>query len=221
MVKLSLLSKCKKIKTFFKSVNNIGYEKKYAKRTSKLNPLNLIETVIMTLCHNKKSSLNAYTMNYNLLTGKNISRQAIDQRINENTVEFEKGIFEQAMGLLSDKISIKPRLIKHFNNLHVIDSTIIDLSPQLKDSFKGYGGSSNKLKTSSALKMHVVYDPISKKVNHIGITEAVSTDKGYITEVSYFEKLKTNDLVIFDLSYFSTDVLKTVSERPCMTVATI
>lgn len=214
MCNSKLLNQCNKIKNFFSEISNIGYEKGYTKRVSKLDPLTLIKTMIMTQYHNKQISLNAYRMNYGLLTGKEISRQAIDQRINTSSVEIEKEILTGLLKIYSEcSISIKPKLLKPFGNLHVIDSTVIDLPPQLKDDFKGFGGSGNKEKTKSAMKLHVVYDPLSKEYKYVGITDAVSTDKVHITDENYLNNLNNNDMVIFDLSYFCIDVLKKVEEK--------
>lgn len=212
MINSKLSKDFKKIKDFFSSLREIGYEKGYAKRNSKLDPLTLIETMIQTNFHNKKPSLNNYSMNFELITGESISRQAINERINNNTVEYEKEILNRSMDLISKNEIIKPKILKPFNNIHIFDSTVIDLPNSLKEYFKGFGGSSNKEKEASALKIHAIYDPILGRYNHLGMSSATVGDKKYTYDCGFLDSLENDDLCLFDLGYYSVDILRKIPE---------
>lgn len=212
MINFNLSCYCKNIKTFFVKIIEKGYLTKFSQRSSKLNPKELIETIIYTQFNHRRASLDNYTESFEELTGKEISRQAFDGRINENTIDFLQEVLKDELRCVWNKHKPNPKLLKYFSEIYVMDSTSIELPEVLKDVFKGSGGAASK----AAIKIQNVIKPITGEYKHFEITSGCVPDNKYAgicDEV--IEQLEPNSLSLVDLGYFVSDFFKKLESKGC------
>jgi len=200
---------CKRTKDIFKNLNLTAHKTKFMQRTSKLDGESIINTVILTQYLCRQASLEDYSTNYRLLTGKNISRQGFDKRINKNTNNFLKEILTQLIKIIPNKNCVNPKLLSSFSSVKVIDSTSIELNEALKDNFKGSGGCAS----ASAVKIQTIFSPLSNNLNYFDITAGNVPDNKFICNFTNIEELESNSLLLMDLGYSSVDFFNSLNDN--------
>ncbi len=211
MFNLNLLNQSKKINEIFMNLNHKAYEMGVCQRSSKINPTELMKCMIYTHLHYRKPSLDNYSLSYEMLFGKHISRQSINQRINEDMINFQKSFLISLMSLFTGRDDNIPKLLKSFSKVYVVDSTIIKLNDKLVDDFKSFRSHG---KGKSALKLSIIYDPIDTCVNGIGVHGALLPDSKFILDINFerggFEK---GSLFLYDLGYISSTLMNKLTDN--------
>ncbi len=135
-----------------------------------------------------------------------ISPQALNERFNENSVEFMQEIFNSLMLKQNNILRIKHKEL-FFNRILVNDSTSYELPERFYNEFKGSGGSSSK----SAIKIQLQYDLLTGNFLCCDIFDGTTGDCNYLETMDKYTQ--EGDLRLADLGYFKIDYLKSINDK--------
>jgi hypothetical protein len=134
-----------------------------------------------------------------------LSNQGINERINKATVDFLKEIFTSMLNRkLSHTSDIQSLFGDNFNRIRLLDSTVFQLPDNIKEIYKGSGGSSSK----SAIKIQLEYDLKSGNFMHIEPCNGTENDTNCGSK--YLKTIEPKDLCIRDLGYFVIKDFQTI-----------
>jgi hypothetical protein len=136
--------------------------------------------------------------------GIQIRKQSLDERFSEKTVEFVKRvlirlIYEQ----FSESLFCKEFLCE-YNHVRIKDSTTFKVPSNLASYYKGTRGN------AAGITIQYEFDLKTGKFLDLTITPAVRNDQTDASET--VAEVCEKDLIIRDLGYFSTLVLKKISK---------
>lgn len=140
-----------------------------------------------------------------------ISSQGLSERINSpGSQQLMKHVLAHTLQIKIEELpaykELSPELLSSFNMVALEDSSKIELHESLRGLFVGQGGDASK----SALKMHTVYDLISKRFLVMDEHSGKTSDKVLCKKVLGF--IKKGNLLIRDLGFFYTEQLKCIKE---------
>lgn len=135
-----------------------------------------------------------------------ISKQGLDQRMNEYAVDFLSRLLQKQM---ADQIfqNLEIGLLQKFNRVRVKDSTKFDIHEQLREWLPGFGGCSS----DASACIQYEFDLKSGQVIDLSLTPGNSSDTKDALAKS--ENIISGDLIIRDLGYFALDVLKKIQKE--------
>jgi hypothetical protein len=186
-------------------LNKLAEETGFKKRASKISPKKFID-ILLYGSNEEYKSLNQCVTETRDKHNVSISKQGLDQRFNEGSVQFIKALFEkQLREQFSSEISNE--LLDNFNRVLVKDSTRYDIPEQHREQYPGSGGSAS----GAGISIQYEFDLKGGKVADINVTPSVRQDStdALQTKEGIFKK----DLVIRDLGYFSLEVFEYICEN--------
>lgn len=159
------------------------------------------------ICEKSLATLSArLSSHYNI----SLSPQALNERFNDNAVEYMKEVFNRLMSQQNEVLNNN----FHFKRIVLNDSTLFNLSERFSSEFKGVGGSSK-----SSIKIQLQYDLLS---GNFLCCEPMS---GAINDATYIDKMYGNtewgDLRLADLGYYKTDYLKNIHKKGAFYISKI
>ena len=178
------------------------------RRFRKIAPITFLQGVICgTLTAFPSLNLIAATMA--VITGNRISKQAVEKRIQPNTVHFLQRVLKH---LVSYPLAHNSKKIddfwKLFSQVWLWDSTAIKLHPSAAPFFPG---SRNQTKKQSAiLKIQLGYELLCGTLDGICLSPFTRNDQAAAQDI--FAVAKEKALVIRDLGYFTLESLKRMIE---------
>jgi hypothetical protein len=89
--------------------------------------------------------------------GVSVSTQAVEQRFGEESATLLREVLQEAVGEVLSSEASAPELLSRFNGVYVQDGTIISLPEELRDAWRGCGGSTLEAGQSS-LRVQVRLD---------------------------------------------------------------
>jgi hypothetical protein len=89
--------------------------------------------------------------------GVSVSSQAVEQRFGVESAALLRELLQEAVGEVLASEASAPELLSRFNGVYVQDGTIISLPPELRDEWRGCGGSTPEAGQSS-LRVQVRID---------------------------------------------------------------
>ncbi|MCK5855501.1 MAG: IS4 family transposase [Sulfurovaceae bacterium] len=98
-------------------------------------------------------------------------------------------------------------LLSSFGNTYIEDNSSISLQEDLKDEYKGSGGTAS----SSALKIYLNYNVTQNSIESLEIASWNKSDAKFTGNI--IPILKKDDLVLRDLGFFKIDKLKAIAEK--------
>ena len=81
--------------------------------------------------------------------GVPVSSQAVEQRFGEESAVLLRELLQEAVGEVLSSEASAPELLSRFNGVYVQDGTIISLPAELRDEWRGCGGSTPEVGQSS------------------------------------------------------------------------
>src|SRR6266480_7146075 len=81
--------------------------------------------------------------------GVSVSSQAIEQRFGAESAALLREVLQEAVGEVLSSEASAPELLSRFNGVYVQDGTVISLPPELRDEWRGCGGSTPEAGLSS------------------------------------------------------------------------
>ena len=201
-----------KINSFFNRVNLNEIAKKtgFLIRTSPITPFIFVYALSMGL-FGTKISLDILAMNMNSIFNTHLTGSAFSQRMrSKKSVLFLKAIFEQFI-----KIQLETTFDNNFHKIFsrifktiiLEDSTVVELSEKLAKDFKGCGGAASK----SSMKLNWIFNICCYAAVAVDIFSGSTPDRKNAKKS--LKHVKRGMLLIRDLGYFVTEVLRTIDEK--------
>jgi len=138
-----------------------------------------------------------------------VSRQAVDQRYHERTVDFLRVGFDRCLQqALADRPepSLTKELAKHFAAVRLVDSSSFDCPESLAEIFPGCGG-----KASSAnCKILLEYEYIHGQFHPLALLPGNCSDQGLAKHLPAL--VKPGELLITDKGFSAHKVLKQIDQ---------
>lgn len=160
------------------------------------------------MCEQSLATLSSRLSSYYNIS---LSPQALNERFNDNAVEYMKEAFNTLM-LKQNKILNRKF---YFKRIVINDSTVFNLSERFSSEFKAVGGNASKF----SIKIQLQYDLLS------GTFMCCEPMSGAINDGSYIDTMDKNtengDLRLADLGYYKTGYLKNIHEKGAFYVSKI
>jgi hypothetical protein len=187
-------------------INEQGRASKFIQRGSKMSALKFLDLMFYNSMHNQCLSLNQLSVEAESGCDVNISRQGLDQRMNENAIGFLSLLLQkQLMDQISQSLEVG--LMKKFNRVRVKDSTKFDIHEQLREWLPGFGGSAS----AASACIQYEFDLKSGRWIDLALTPGNVPDSKDAQAKS--GDIQKGDLIIRDLGYFALEVLSEVQKN--------
>jgi hypothetical protein len=152
-----------------------------------------------------KNSLDNWAFNSGLNTGTTVSRQSLNERLNEKAVALGQSVLMKALNLKEQPKSrkISEKLIQklaYFARVLIRDSTVQQVSNNLTTAFPG---SFSHGKATALTRIQALYNFTDLKWEDFQIGAFTDNDQGAADCIIDF--LKPKDLLLQDLGYFTLD----------------
>jgi hypothetical protein len=134
-----------------------------------------------------------------------ITRQALDERFTEKTVHFVQSVLRRLIEVQFSDCLISENFLPDFNHVRIKDSTTFKVPDNLKDNYSGNGGG------VAGITIQYEFDLKTGEFLDLTITEASRNDQTDSGETA--DNICENDLVVRDMGYFCTPVLRKFDEK--------
>jgi hypothetical protein len=168
-------------------------------RESPIDGFTMLLTFTIGLLETKNTTLIKLVTFLNNVSSNEVSPQALDKRISEAATNFLFECLEKVMSFSIKKVDINNELISNFSHIYIIDSSNFSLNKELKDDFKGFGGSAS----AATLRIQFIFDYMSGKI-YLDIGDVKTTDAKTLEKIIDKNYLNTegNALFLQDLGYY-------------------
>jgi hypothetical protein len=190
---------------FAKKATQIDKEVKFVKRKSKLNAQLFSEVLIMGCLSDPAISLERICRMLKE-RGVKITKQGLHQRFNQEATGLMKNLCTQSLKQFSTKNENVLRLLEPFSTVKMQDSTGMSLSDNLKNIFKGHGGSGSE----AGIKIQTLYDYVQGQIDKITVTQGTRNDQGFD---DHLDKVKEGGLLLQDLGYFKVKSFEKIAAK--------
>src|SRR5579884_1462314 len=133
--------------------NEIARETRFVQKKSKIDGAHFAQALIFAWLTDPNVS---YTGLQQMLkiAGSDASAQALEKRMTEKAADFLLALAYVLMGCCVSSDPVSTDVFSRFNGVYLQDGTIIALPNELKEKYKGSGGSTEK-SNKSALRIQV------------------------------------------------------------------
>ena len=202
-------------KTFFgkedkKSINKLARFTGFIERSKgKISAYNLI----LGFMHMVSKGLKTYeslASEIAVLSGKSLSKQAVEERMNPKTENMLRLFFEEKLSsILQDStVGKTTRLKGKFKSIKIDDSTIINLPAELSGFFPGNVSRGEK---KSQVKIHALYNFTDNTFPFLHLHSFTENDQSLSPNV--LGHLESGDLILRDLGFQVLSVQKQFIEQ--------
>jgi len=150
--------------------------------------------------HQRKEGISLQGLcRYLIEQGIQITKQSLQDRFTESSVNFLKRIFSHAL-----RVRLKTTFVHQhyeFGRIVIDDSTVFELPEKFDIKYRGSGGGASK----AAIKVHYCFDLLSGNILDIRNIEGIQPD-----QTIDLPDLEPNDLLIEDLGFFRIDRFKRI-----------
>ena len=174
----------------------------FLKRTSKFSPIAFLDTLLYSASQTEICSLGQASTRVQDYNGVSISKQGVDSRFNEKSVEFVKSVFKECLENQVNTV-IAPNFFSAFSRVLIKDATRFVIPDKLAEHFRGSGSHNGKCKAAVAIQYEL--DIKNGKSTDLEVTDSIRCDLTDAKETRF--DVRPNDLIIRDLGYFSLSVL--------------
>ena len=174
----------------------------FLKRTSKFSPIAFLDTLLYSASQTEICSLGQASTRVQDYNGVSISKQGVDSRFNEKSVEFVKSVFKECLENQVNTV-IAPNFFSAFTRVLIKDATRFIIPDKLAEHFRGMGSRNGTCKAAVAVQYEL--DIKNGKYTDLEVTDSIRCDLTDAKETRF--DVRTNDLIIRDLGYFSLSVL--------------
>ena len=174
-----------------------------------MSPEVFFDMLCYTVSHKEQESLAYMVSLLESNFGVTITKQALDERFNEKCEAYVKAVLckvlrEHFAKLYSDE------LLPDFARIQIKDSTKFMIPAGLEDEYKSGGGDVHS-RSEAGISIQYEYDLKSGEISYLNITSGNRNDRTDAGETA--GQMEKGDLIIRDLGYFSTLVLKSCTEQ--------
>jgi hypothetical protein len=168
----------------------------FYKRKSKVTPSVFFDLLMYDISSGKSKSLNQLSIEARSEHDIGVTKQGIDKKFNEHTLEFLKSLIEKQLSVELDN-QIDAGWLSSFKRVTIKDGTRFNLPEEYKDYFPGSGGSGS----SAGACLQFEFDLKSGHVTDLDITASNRPDVKDALEL--LDNVTKGDLVIRDLGYYA------------------
>ena len=140
-----------------------------------------------------------------------VSRQAVDQRYHERTVEFFRATFrhclQQSLAQKNAPPAWAKALAEHFPAVHVFDSTSFDCPDRLAPIYPGCGGAASP----ANCKMLLRYEYLQSGFEPLALLPGKRSDQGLAAELP--ARVAAGELALLDKGFFKLEVLQQIDQQ--------
>ena len=187
----------------------MAIETGFFKRTSKLTPEVFFDLMFYASSLSHNSSLEYLVSYLESRYGIKIRKQSLNDRFTEKTVSFVKVVLSRLICYQFSETLYCEEFLSSFNYVRIKDSTKFNVPDTLASHYRGNGGSADT--PPAGICIQYEFDLKTGKFLDLNLTQAVRNDQSDANET--VENVCKNDLVIRDLGYYSTSVLKEISSK--------
>lgn len=183
-----------------------GCRSRFVQRRSKLTPEAFVQTLTLGWLANPSASLLQLAQTASIF-GVDLSAQALDQRFTSQAASCLQMILESGVGqaVASDPVAIP--LLRRFQAVELIDTTIIALPDQLVEVWSGCGGSQGD---SATLKVELGLELITGQLAGPHLYDGRMHDgQGALQHTG----LEPGSLKLADLAYFNMELMSELSQQ--------
>lgn len=189
-------------------IENIAREIGFVKRKGKIDAWEFVCLCCFMNAEVANNTLVSLCTKLSSKLGISVSNQALDQRLNENCVSFLKRIFENLLKKeIMKNTPLKSVWDKHFKRIRILDSTSFQVSDDYKETYLGYGGSSQ----TAGVKIQMEYELKSGSLLNIQVGPGATNDNTYGSKIR--STIEEGDLVLRDLGYFNFEDFSAIERR--------
>lgn len=194
------------VTNFFKlKATEIDETVRFVKRESKLDAKLFAEALIMGCLSDPRISLERLSEMLKS-RGVDITKQGLHQRFTPEATELMRCLTTEALKEFKTEDEKVLSLLEPFSDVKILDSTGMALPNNLKDVFKGHGGSGSE----AGLKIQVLLSYTEGQINQLTITEGTINDQGFN---GHLKDLKKNTLYLQDLGYFKLTFFEAARDK--------
>jgi hypothetical protein len=138
---------------FGETANRLGRATGFIQRQRVLTGSSYAQTLVYSWLSKPESTMSDLSQTAGVV-GQPISKQGLAQRFGKQSAQFMQALLETALGELVEAAPCGMGLVRRFEYVHVIDSTIVSLPDELAELWTGCGGDGSK----AALKISVDWE---------------------------------------------------------------
>lgn len=199
-----------------KLLKRIAARSKFQKRSSKFTPEKFISLCVFSnkhLCENSLEELSTWLrINENIT----ITKQGLNDRFNNESVEFLKKLFSEIMMSQSKLLSQNERKLKSiFNSIDICDATSYKAPKKLKNYYRGNTGN----KTDAIVKIQLEYNLLSGEFGGCRLVDSGESDFAYLPILE--NNIGKNDLKLKDLGYFKVSHLEYIDKAEAFYISRV
>jgi hypothetical protein len=176
-------------------ITQLARETEWMKRQRKILPFEFVLGAAFGQLSALEMTLNAQAACYT----EPVTRQGVDQRYNERTVEFFHKLFDRLLGktlLQSPQPALAKELAARFEAVHLIDSTSFDCPASLAKIFPGAGGHAS----TANCKILLDYEYTRGLFHPLDVVPGKRSDPGFAPTIASL--LKPRELGMFDKGFW-------------------
>jgi hypothetical protein len=139
-----------------------------------------------------------------------VSRQAVDQRYHQGSVDFFHRGFDQCLQRSLEQTpqpSLTQHLAAHFDAVHLVDSTSFDCPESLTQIYPGCGGQAS----SANCKILLRYEYLRGQFQPLALLPGKRSDSGLAEKLPPL--LKANELLLNDKGFFKIQTLEQIDQK--------
>jgi hypothetical protein len=176
----------------------------FCSRSSKLKAEVFFDLLFYTVSLEQGSSLSFMVSHLKSAYGVSMSKQSLNERFNSRCVEFIRAVLKE---VLENRLSeLYPgKLLPAFKRILIKDSTKFMAPPSMEGNYKACGGDA-KSRSGAGVSIQYEFDLKSGGVTGLTLTPGIRNDRREAGES--VEKIRSGDLIVRDLGYFSTPVFE-------------
>ncbi len=148
--------------------------------------------------------------------GVPVSSQAVEQRFGVESAALLREVLQEAVGEVLSSEASAPELLSRFNGVYVQDGTVISLPPELRDEWRGCGGSTPQAGQSS-MRVQVRVDLAQGGMQGPWLQEGRAAER---SGEAYEAPLPQGCLYNVDAGYFTLSGMRAHGKAGCYWLTT-
>ena len=191
------------------ALRELAVETGFSQRSSKLTPEVFFDLLFYAVSLSHNSSLEYLVSYLESKYGIEMRKQSLDERFSEKAVNFVKQVLLRLINEQLSTLLYHEGFLSDFNHVRIKDSTKFNVPSNLKEHYRGSGGSGST--SEAGISIQYEFDLKTGKFLDLTITEAVRNDQQDAKETS--GNICKDDLVMRDSGYFSITGLQQINEN--------